>query len=224
MLKRNTTAVLLVSWLLPGLARLAAVEASPAFSADLVSTRSGHQPDGRPGHVYISNRKVRIESPEIHDGFFIVDGDGRAAWFVRPRQQVFMAAKQSSPLTQLLVPVDPDDPCRQWQVMEDVAGITDPSGTWHCDLLTREIVAGGETMKYLVTSRQQQRSYRWIDRRRQFPVRIAAEDGKGVALENLVDAPQAPSLFTIPADYQQFDPLQLIERIKQSDVWVESPR
>jgi hypothetical protein len=39
-----------------------------------------------------------------------------------------------------------------------------------------------------------------------------------------VDAPQPSNLFELPQDYHKFDPMQLIEQIKKSDVWVEPPR
>jgi hypothetical protein len=135
-----------------------------------------------------------------------------------------MDAKQSSPLTQLLVHVDPNDPCRQWQVMENIAGTSDAGGEWRCELLGGDVVDGRETMKYLVTSRQNRRSYRWIDPQREFPVRSETEDGTVVALRNIVDAPQPSSLFAVPPDYAKFDPMDLIEQLKRSDVWVEPPR
>jgi hypothetical protein len=222
MSKYITGLSVVVACLLLGLPRLFAVTPLPAFSADLLITRGG-RPHGRAGHVYASSGRVRIEAPQFSDGFFVIDGDSHAAWFVRPGQRVFMDARRSSPLTQLLVRVEPDAPCRQWQIMERVAGGTDGDAEWRCDLLGQEF-AGRETLKYSVVSSRGQRSQRWIDRRREFPVRIETEDGTMVALENVVDAPQPSDLFTIPADYHKFDPAELIERIKQSDVWVESPR
>ena len=42
-----------------------------------------------------------------------------------------------------------------------------------------------------------------------------------VSLESIVEGPQPPVLFSLPANYRKFDPLRLIEQIKQSDVWVE---
>jgi hypothetical protein len=41
---------------------------------------------------------------------------------------------------------------------------------------------------------------------------------------NVEIAPQPASLFEVPADYMKFDPLRLIDRLKQSDVWVEPVR
>jgi hypothetical protein len=204
--------LLRVLCLLLGFLGLGEVARAQTFSADLVTKHVGFQPDGE-GRVHVSGGKVRIEAPGFGDGFFIVDGDKGGAWFVRPRQWVVMDAKQSSPLTQFLVRVDPADPCRQWQAMERIAGVTDGGGDWHCNLLGMEIVDGRETLKYLA-----------IDRQREFLVRLETEDGTLVALEHIVDAPQPSSLFLVPASYSKFDPVQLINQVKQSDVWVEPPQ
>jgi hypothetical protein len=222
--KAVTTSVSLrMLCLLLGFLVLGDVARAQTFSADLVTRHVGFQPDGQ-GRVHVSGGKVRIETPGFADGFFIVDSDKGGAWFVRPRQWVVMDAKQSSPLTQFLVRVDPDDPCRQWQAMERIAGVTDGSGDWHCTLLGVEIVDGRETLKYLAISRQNRRSFRWIDRQREFLVRLETEDGTLVTLEHIVDAPQPSSLFLVPASYSKFDPVQLINQVKQSDVWVEPPQ
>lgn len=207
-----------------GLTCLADAAQAQTFSADLVITKAGGRPNGQVGHLYVSSAKVRIETPDLADGFFIVDGDRSAAWFVRPQRQEFMDAKQSSPLTQLLVPVDPTDPCQQWQAMAKIAGAADRGGEWRCDRLGEDTVDGRETVKYRAISPQNRRSYGWIDTQRKFPVRLEAEDGTTVAVENIVDASQPSSLFAVPPGYVKFDPLQLIERVKQSDVWVEPPK
>jgi hypothetical protein len=43
-------------------------------------------------------------------------------------------------------------------------------------------------------------------------------------LKNVQEGPQAAGLFEMPPNYAKFDPQRLIERIKQSDVWVEPPQ
>jgi hypothetical protein len=225
MIKDLTSASLRVLCICLGLLGLGDVARAQTFSADLVTRNVGVQPNGH-GRVYVSGGKVRIETPGFADGFFIldVDGDRSAAWFVQPQRWLVMEARQSSPLTQLLVRVDPKDPCRQWQAMERIAGVTDGVGEWRCRLLGGEIVDGRETMKYEAISRQNRRSYRWIDPQREFLVKMGTEDGTMVVLENIVDAPQPSSLFAVPADYRKFDPMQLINQIKLSDVWVEPSR
>jgi hypothetical protein len=200
-----------------------AVARAQTFSAELLTKKAGGQPADQPGRVYVSNQKVRIETPELADGFFVVDGERRTVLFARPRQHIFMDAKQSSPLTQVFVTVNANDACRTWQIMEAIAGGMDDLNDWRCDRLGRDIVDGRETIKYQVASRDHGRSYRWIDPQREFPVKLENEDGTAVMLENIEDAPQASILFAIPTDYRRFDPVQLIEQIKQSDVWVAPP-
>jgi len=56
------------------------------------------------------------------------------------------------------------------------------------------------------------------------PLRLEAEDGSSYRLERIDEKPQPPGLFMVPRGYAKFDPQKLIERLKQSDVWVEPPR
>jgi hypothetical protein len=51
-------------------------------------------------------------------------------------------------------------------------------------------------------------------------LRIKTEDGSTITAENVRDEPQPAQLFEIPPGFRKFDPLNLIQRIKQSDVWV----
>jgi len=186
------------------------------FSADFVATAAGAK-----GRLYVANGKVRIETPDFPDGFFLVDGDAGSAWFVRPARRVFMEARQSTRLTRLLVPLDPDDPCGQWQAMAERAGATAPGERWRCDRLGGESVDGRETVKYRALSPRRRLHEAWIAPTLRFAVRLETEDGAVVALENIEEGPQPPDLFAIPAGYRKFDPQALIDRIKQSDVWVE---
>lgn len=194
------------------------------FSADLVRTDASGRPDAHSGKVFVSYRHVRIETPDLPDGFFIVDGDRDAAYFVRPAQRTFMDAKQSSDLTQILVPVDVGDPCRQWQAMASIAGAADGGRQWRCERIGPNSIGERDTLEYVAVSPQDRKSWSWIDRELKFPIRFQSEDGSAITLENIRQGEQPATLFEISADYRKFDPLGLIERIKQSDVWVEPPK
>ena len=63
----------------------------------------------------------------------------------------------------------------------------------------------------------------WIDTDLKFPLKIQAEKITTVVVANVHESPQPESLFEIPSNFRKFDPRDLIERIKQSDVWVEAP-
>ena len=202
-------------WSVALLLCLTRVCASADFSADIVSRDAAGTQSGVGGKIYVAGGKVRIETPEAAAGFFLIDGT--AAVFVRPDQQIFMDARQSSRLTRIFIPVDPNDPCPQWRA-------TSQNDTeWHCELVGAAVLDGRATTECHVTSPGQDVSRRWIDARIGFPIRVQMDDGTSFTLENIRVAAQSPELFAIPPSYRKLDPRALIERIKHSDVWVEAP-
>jgi hypothetical protein len=203
-----------------GLASVPQPAKAQQFSAQIISTASGTASSST-AKLYVADRKVRIETPELPGDVLIVDAAIPAAYLVRPAQRIFMDSKQSSRLTRLFVPLDPAAPCRQWQAMAEVAGISD-SGQWRCVATGSEIVDGRNTRKFAVTSLRG-RSTRWIDVSLKFPLKIETEDGAVLALDAINEAPQPPERFKIPADYKKFDPRAVIEQMKRSDIWVEPP-
>jgi hypothetical protein len=188
------------------------------FSADLVITR-GNGAAALAGKLRVSNDKVRLETPELADGFFLTDGARPVSYFVRPAARVFMDARQSSPLTRIFVQVDPGDPCRQWQAMARLVGAAD-QGDWRCKPAGEGTIGGRSTTAYRVVSASGRELFGWIDAARKFPLRIETEDGAIITAENIRDEPQPAQLFGIPPGFRKFDPQILIQRIKQSDVWV----
>jgi hypothetical protein len=189
------------------------------FSADLVTTRGDGEAAVAAGRLRVSNGNVRIETPELADGFFLVNGARPAAYFVRPAAGTFMEARQSSRLTRIFVPVDPGDPCRQWQMMARLAGAADQSD-WRCERIGEGTIGGRSSIAYRIVSMSGRELFGWIDTARQFPLRIITEDGPTITAENVRDEPQPAQLFEIPPGFRKFDPQTLIQRIKQSDVWV----
>src|SRR4029077_11724078 len=113
------------------------------FSADLVPTHGNAAPP-QAGPLRVLDDKVRLEIPQLADGFFLIDGVKPDAYFVRPRARVFMDARQTSQLTRLFVTVDPDDPCRRWQAMTHLAGLLD-QGDWHCEQVEEATIGGRNT-------------------------------------------------------------------------------
>jgi hypothetical protein len=192
------------------------------FSADLVTTR-GDGAAAPAGKLRVYGDKVRIETPELADGFFVIDGAKPAAFFMRPAAGVFMEARQSSRLTRLFVQVDPEDPCRKWQTMARVAGIADRED-WRCERVGEETIDGQRAIAYRAVSTPGRELLGWIDPVRKFPSRIKSEDGATVTAQNIRDEPQPAQLFEIPPGFRKFDPQLLIQQIKQSDVWVEGEK
>jgi hypothetical protein len=197
----------------------AAAACAQQFSADLLIVRHEGVAAEPAGKLQVIDNKVRLETPELADGFFLIDGATPAAYFVRPAARVFMEARQSSRLTRMFVLVDPDDPCRQWQAMAKLAGSAD-QGDWRCERTGEETIGGRSAIAYRAVSGSGRQLIGWIDTARKFPLRIKTEDGAVITVENIRDDPQPTPLFEIPAGFRKFDPQALIQQIKQSDVWV----
>jgi hypothetical protein len=194
---------------------------SPAqeFSADIVTRDAAGSTLGTGARLYVANRKVRIETPEAPAGFFLIDGDAGTAFFVQPAQRVFMDAKQSTRLTQIFVPIDRDDPCRQWRAAANNVGMPGGGDGWRCGRADAGVGQRG-TVEYRVVFPGHESSQRWIDPELEFPVKQRAADGTTTILEHIRIEAQPATLFAVPPGSRKFDPQALIDRIKHSDVWV----
>jgi hypothetical protein len=194
------------------------------FSAIVTTTNDKGEAAATPGRVLVAGGRVRLELPDFRDGYFLVDPAAGIAYFVRPKRRVFMEARQSSPLAQILLVVDPDNPCEQWQVVALITGLGDGSHSWQCQRREAARIGARDTVPYQAIA-PDDRSYDvWIDRALRFPFRIHAAVGAVVDIADIVEAQQPPDAFEIPAGFSKFDPQELIDRIKQSDVWVEQPQ
>jgi hypothetical protein len=199
------------------------------FSADIVSRDSSGATIGTNGRLYAAHGKARIETSDAAVGFFLIDGATATALFIRPRQRVFMDARQSTRLTRIFVPVEPTGPCAQWQAAAKNAGVPSAAGDWQCERTERAStestsVDGRDTIEYTVTSPAGEAVRSWIATDLGFPVKWRASDGATLTLEHIRVEAQPPALFTIPADYRKSDPQALIDRIKHSDVWAAPPQ
>jgi hypothetical protein len=58
----------------------------------------------------------------------------------------------------------------------------------------------------------------------EFPIKLRAADRTTITLEHIRIGAQPADLFSVPAGYRKWDPRELIERIKQSDVWAAPPQ
>jgi hypothetical protein len=208
--------------MLAGLVPSGQASARPAhsFSVDLVR-RTGDAAAAAPaGRLYVAAEKVRLDTPELADGYFISDSEKPAAFFVRPSARVYMDARQSSRLIQLFVPIDPTDPCRQWQTMARLAGEPD-RGAWQCAEIGNETIGGRELVVYRARVGNVEQFTGWIDPQLTFPVQIKLQEGVTFAAEAVHEQVLASEAFEIPAGFRKFDPQALLERVKQSDVWVD---
>jgi hypothetical protein len=193
------------------------------FAADLAIVARDGGAATPAGKLRVSDDKVRIETPDLADGFFLIDGATPAAYFVRPTARVFMDARKSNQLTRLFVPVDPDNPCVQWRAMAKLAGVAD-QGDWRCERVGEQTIGARSTVAYRAISGRGRELTGWVDVGYKFPLRIETEDGAVISVENVLDESQPAQSFEIPAGFRKFDPQKLIEQIKQSDVWVDGPK
>jgi hypothetical protein len=221
---RQTSAVLQLAllWSAGALAQSPPQTSPPSFSADIVSLDSDGAPLAATAKLYAANHKARIEIAGAADSFFISDADTGTTLVVRPAQRLYLDARQSTPLTQIFVSVDPRHPCRQWQAAAATAGAG--AREWHCEPVERAIVNQREIIEYSVLTSDHQTSHGWVDATLGFPVKWQAADGKVLVVENILLEAQPAHLFSIPADYRKLDPQALLERIKRSDVWADSPK
>src|SRR5579863_2049325 len=224
MISRARFLIVMMSLSLAGGWALADPASAPQLSADIVSRDGAGTAAGDGGRLYLAGRKVRIETPELADGFFLIGTDLGPALFVRPAQRIFMDARQSSRLTQIFVPVEPEDPCPQWKAAAKAAGLGDADGDWRCERIDTPTIAGRTAIEYRVEVAGQPADDRWVDPDLGLTIKYQASDGSTLALEHIRREAQPADLFTLPSDYRKFDPQALIERIKKSDVWVEQPK
>jgi transposase len=80
-----------------------------------------------------------------------------------PILSIVMDAKQSTWLTQILVPLDPDAPCKQWQAMAEIAGAADRGRQWRCNRIGSESAHGRNTIRCRAISPEVAASDCWLD-------------------------------------------------------------
>jgi hypothetical protein len=199
----------------------AAAAEEPQFSADIVfRDRSGMETQAR-ARLYAANGKIRIETAEAADGYFLIGSEVSGATFVRPSLRELMDAKQSSRLTRIFVIVSAADACRRWQSAEVNAGVPAGAVQWRCEQIENRPTQDAGMIGYRVQSAGQLPSERWVARELNVPVKIQSTDGTTISLERIRLETQSPELFIVPPDYRKFDPRAVLERIKHSDVWAE---
>jgi hypothetical protein len=203
------------------------------FSADIVTRDASGAAIGTRGRLYAASGKIRIETTDAAAGYFLIDGATATALFVRPQQRVFMDARQSTPLTRIFLPVDPSDPCEQWQTAAKASGLASATGGWHCertqpDPNTVDSIdsarRGASVVEYRVTSPDHAATQGWIATDLNFPVKWRTVDGTTLTLEHVRVEAQPPDLCALPPGYRKSDPQALIDRIKHSDVWAAPPQ
>jgi hypothetical protein len=192
------------------------------FSADLVRVDAAGAPLEKAGKLYADGNNIRIETPDFPGDYFLVDTEARTSYFIQSAQRAFMEARLSSPLALVFLPLDPDNPCPAWQAQAERALARAADTPWRCERVGEETVGGRRAIEFRVVPQQRHLHAAWIDPELRMPIRMTAAFGSA-ELVNIKPGAPAAGLFKVPAHFRRFDPLRLIERIKQSDVWVELP-
>jgi hypothetical protein len=188
---------------------------TPDFSAEIVTHDASGAVVAGAGRLYVSRGKVRIDPPSSATDYFLVDTQSTNALFVRPVQHIYMDARQSTRLTQLFLPSDPNRPCELWQIAARHAGTQSVQDKWNC-----ERVSAGRNVGYIVGSTPENSTQRWIDPELSFPVKVRTADGTTLELQHIKKEPQPPDLFLVPSGYQKTAPRAPNRRMKTRSLWV----
>jgi hypothetical protein len=196
---------------------------APQFSADLLRVDAAGEPLEETGKLYADGNSIRIETPDFPGNYFLVDLAARTSYFIQTAQRAFMEARLSSPLALVFLPLDPDNPCPAWQAQAERAAASPSDTPWRCERVGEETIGGRHAIQFRVVPQQRHLHAAWIDPELRMPIRMTAAFGSAELVNIKRGAPPQAGLFKIPTHFRRFDPLRLIERIKQSDVWVEPP-
>ena len=205
---RLTTFLLLIWLVRPALGQ--------EFSAEMVRLK----PQGAAASsVSVSKNLVRFEvNGQAMKSYVILDLTQRTSSMVLPENKSYVVSPPGH--TPSSIPFfnidDPGNACPAWE-----RSVARP-GT--CAKVGNDTVNGRSTVKYTGTADNGDTGTAWVDRKLHFVVKW--EGTKGAAeLQNIQEAPQAASLFQIPADYEKMDPsaLRQAEKKKMTTISPKHP-
>jgi hypothetical protein len=149
------------------------------------------------GKLYVGAAKQRMEFTAFGEVRpTIVDPTNDTQQTISPRQRNFMEmprGESGGPVRiPRLGPVDPNNPCASGQMSE-------------CMRLGAEMVNGQATQKWEYTNTDGEHVTSWVSTRLRFPVKTTADTGATVDIRNVVEGPQAATLFAVPTGFAQVD-------------------
>jgi outer membrane lipoprotein-sorting protein len=163
----------------------------PDMSADMVSSASGRETQGK---FYTSKGRIRIESGR--GTVMIMDPAHDSGWMLQPERKVAMdmgaqmkAGREAAGKIVSQGPVDPNNPCAVLK------------GT-NCKKLGTETVNDRQTQKWELKDEDGKTVNVWIDPKLWLAVKTQTPDYTG-EFRNIKEGPQPESLFQVPADYQK---------------------
>jgi outer membrane lipoprotein-sorting protein len=168
---------------------VASSAAAQQFSADQI-VHHGNGPDTQ-AKVYVSHPKIRVETPTA---VLIVDLEKQRTWTLLPASKKYVEQTGPAALKPMAFFAPKDGkPCDPGAVKAGEA----------CKLLGRETLLGRAADKWETTQTVNGKPAvvrLWIDAKLHYALKWDANPSGG-ELQNIREGPQAPSLFTLPADY-----------------------
>jgi hypothetical protein len=190
--------------------------AAQQFSADLVNTDDGGAA-GKSQKIYVADGKVRMEGGGIKGGALLADGAAKTAIMLIPEKKIYVDMARMAGMVQIFMPLNPNDPCPQWQEMAKSAGRNNPGagddGAWTCKRIGPDTVNGRSAIKYEAVSPKGEQNNGWVDPKLKFLIKSQNAQGRGMELRNIQEGPQQASLFEIPAGYQKVDMGQMMKQM-----------
>jgi hypothetical protein len=165
------------------------------FSADVFNVTA--KDASKSGKVYVKGAKMRIDrgeaSPEQSTPLVLVDSESHTATIIDAANHAYMKAEvgpeQGLSFFRLK---DSSNACADLEKMASVGG---------CKKAGNETVNGRQTVKYAGKSDDGKPVAMWLDTEVNFVVKWQTKSGEMGELRNIKVAPQADSLFQLPAGF-----------------------
>jgi hypothetical protein len=151
------------------------------FSADVFTTHQGQTTQAK---IYVKAGKIRMETPGTEE-YTILRTDQKVIWLVVPEEKTYLEIPS------------PQTPGTGEKIKGEVSR----------QYLTSETVNGHATKKYEVHYLDKEtlhKAHQWVAQDLNYPIKISALDGSwSTEYRNIRIAPQAESLFEIPAGFDR---------------------
>lgn len=182
--------------------------AAQQFSADIVYT--GLDSVLPPGRLFVSHQHVRIEDDPDKRDVYLADVGSGAAFILDNKNHAYINLPGLGALYQVLVPLDPKNPCPQWHLMPK-DGYSPELGVWTCERVGAETINGRPTIKYALTSNEGERLAAWIDEDLKFTVKFESRNDEmpgasgGLEVHDVHEGSQPEDLFLLPEGYERME-------------------
>jgi hypothetical protein len=177
------------------LSALAISQTAPAqFSGDFY-TKTGREE--MTGKMYFGGDKMRMDmNAEGRRMSQIVDTKKQVIYMIMHDDKMYMempanAKMPGGPPRPKVEAVDPTNPCAQEPGME-------------CKKIGEEVVNGRNTDKWEASKKGKVEGTMWIDKKLNMPIK-SVWGNVTTEMRNIVEGPQDPKLFVVPAGYQKFN-------------------